>query len=151
MFKKKSNGAIRRSSGCGVKIKIQKTLILAFDVIVQPPVYPHNCYYTIFPLLFQCVVQSKNVYFYFQQPQRHQKPLRNLQKLRLDQLKNPLRKGHGPMWPRKRPLQRLKPALPVRWPHMFKNNNDENLDKPCLHLEWYVKIIIFTIYFFNPK
>ena len=49
------------------------------------------------------------------------------------------------MWPRRLPLQRLKPALPARWPRMYKNNNDENLDKPCQLLEWYVKFIIISV------
>ena len=105
----------------------------------------HIIYFIIFPFLFHC----KIMYFYFSQPLRHQKPQRNLQKLRLDQLKNPLKKGHGLMWPRKLLLQRLKPALPARWPRMYKNNNDENLDKPCQLLEWYVKFKTYFIMLFK--
>merc|ERR1712018_24774 len=69
-------------------------------------------------------------------PAKTPKTAKKSAKTPLDQLKNLLKKGHGPMWQRKLPLQRLKPALPARWPRMYKNNNDENLDKPCQLLEW---------------
>ena len=58
-FEKKNSRAAPKCGMCRVKKIFQKMLILAFEVFVQPHLYTHYIYCTIFPFLEHCIAGGK--------------------------------------------------------------------------------------------